>query len=825
MPLLLEVLFATLLASNANEKFDKLLKEKIEALADVSARFTNAFGQSARCRSSKHCNDGDCLPNGCSHYSFGRNYECSSILQTLGQYNFCAQSCIPQSRLLNLETSILTTPPNTLRYNKDGEVQKIEVESLHLRRDVCAFKTIQPALLKAFRKHNLKSWIYVSSNTGLMMTYPGAALHRDEPDLRKCGYVPMSRPWYVAAASGSKDVVFLFDRTSLTSAEKVLPKALRSELERLHIDDHVAVLALSEKVEVLGDPHSGTLKRANDAFKKKLVEDVERLQPSSGQPAIKDGIETAFNILRKSEAEQSSSLCSRIIVLLIGNAPACFDACNGKSSGECQCTADIVRAVQTQKRSSGRDVSIVAFTEGNNNDAKRVARSIVCEASTGSVASVWNQVKDSDTPESALSAYTDIASQTQTSTDYTSNMYNDDLGLGEMITIARPMYETETNALVGVCGVDITITEIAQRVGGRDAAKAAIENQIRKERRLCKPKTPNSCAQQRLRSKYGGICADVLVREKNAWKCFKAGNSLFLRSTDLQPWGNARKNCQRMGSGVDLAVLDNQGKNEIAAAISEYDGSWIGLRTIESDELMWINERSFEYKNFSFDFDFGASINRIRDRMLVEACVSVDRRGTAGNWNVVPCDAKRFAMRINAENVTSLCPPSHIFDSRTTEYEEVHRVDCDSSETDECPVDTDSDDSLRKANPHCPEKEGLPTTDFDRICCGGRADSGATQCPKTESESSRGVVIGSAVGGAVLFCLAILVVILCLRKKKNTKKAVDNSRPGSCGNFPESVHEGSEDTFLPFPVHDGKGHSFQNVEHTTPSDLYDNLDI
>ncbi|PXF44034.1 Voltage-dependent calcium channel subunit alpha-2/delta-4 [Gracilariopsis chorda] len=828
--LFLALFGTTALISHANDRFDKLYNEKIEALSDVSSQLINALEPAARCRAAQNCNDIDCLPNACSHDSFGKEYKCSNLLQTVGQPDFCSRSCDSQNRLLNLRTSTLTTPPGTLRYKRKGRIENIEVPNLELRRDVCAFKRIHSFLAEAFNRHKLRSWLYVASKTGLMMTFPGTAHGRTEPSLQTCGFVPMIRPWYIAAASGSKDVVFLFDRTSLTTTEKVLPKALVSELERLRRDDYVAVIAVSgENAEVLlssGSP--SILRKADESFKETLVQAVHRLPPSSGQPVMKEAIEKAFDILQESEKQQQSSLCSRIIVILAGNAPACFKECNKKSSSGCTCTADIVTAVQAkQARMGERKVSIVAFTEGMNNDAQRMARSIVCASDA---ASVWQQVQPNKSSDSALSAYTDIGSLTQTSREYTSDIYIDGFGLGDIFTIARPMYERETNALVGVSGVDITITEVADRVGGRDAARAVIEDKIRKERRSCSPRKPDSCAQQKLRARYGGICADVLVGEKRSWKCYRAGSSLFFRSEALTSWEEARANCQTLGSGADLAVLDNDGKNELVAAISAYDGSWIGLRAEQNKELEWISGSPFEKKGFSFNFDYEIDINRLHEKELIDACVAVDRRGTSGNWNIGPCDSKRMAIcevKTTAENVSSICPQDNTFDRRTTVYEPVHRVDCDLSETVKCSEDEET--ALENANPLCPDRSSGGRSEFDRRCCGGRSDTGPTQCQTTDKKSSSGAVIGGAVGAVIVVGLAASIAIIFFRRKRKAKRVEGQESPpleAPCADSSPPPDRSEDNLQLPFPKTQAPKPSSMDVNGSKPpNDLYDGLDI
>ncbi|CAN8068037.1 unnamed protein product [Agarophyton chilense] len=555
--------------------------------------------------------------------------------------------------------------------------------------------------------------------------------------------------------------------------------SLISAIAALGRNDYVSVISMGKTVEVLGN--SDKLERATSEVKEQLKQDVKRLKPSSGRPDT-SALEEAFSILRRSKEQGSSSGCSKIIVLLIGNEPVCFEQCRLPPM-TCTCTSDLVDSIIREQESLGENVSIVTFTEGNNNNAERVARSFVCESSAPGA---WRRVSSSESPESSLSAYTDIASLTQKSKEYTSEITKDFSGLGDVFTIAQPVYEAESVRLVGVVGVDITIAQVSKAVGGREIAESAINTQIGTENRNCEARNPDSCEMQTLRAQYGGVCADILVRSDQTWKCFRAGESLYMRLETALTWSEARLQCRSFGSGSDLAIVDSRGKNEIVAGISSLDGSWIGLRATQGENVQWVNGSEFVARSLGFSItngDIQAEIDELHQQELVDACVSVDRRGISENWNIVPCDAKRLAtceVKENSENASVLCPTGSIFDRRRTEYEPINNLGCDTSGFPSCPAE--EDEALKTANPFCEEKSETPRSEFDRICCGGRSDSGPREECKDDG-APVAAIAGGVIGGLLAVAAVVLVVFLLFPRMKRCRasdsKASSASTPSA----------------------------------------------
>ncbi|KAI0558401.1 Lectin C-type [Gracilaria domingensis] len=766
---LLFLLFHATSSVQANNAFDKLYNEKNEAARDVAAELARVLNPSARCRASKNCNQGSCLSFDCASDAFGPRYRCSGLLLASSEDSICPSSCSPEKRLLNFETPHLSFTPDSVRYDTRNNTHNIRVQDRDVLRDTCALKSMRDSLRKSFDTHGLQSWLYASTSSGLFLSYPGHARERNEADIEQCGFVPMTRPWYIAAASGLKDVVFILDQTSLVSADKVLTRSLESAIGALEQKDYVSVIAVDKEVKTLGGFQK--LQRATDDVKDRLLLDLRRLQPSGESPAIGTAFSKAFDLLQESVASDQASFCSKIIVLLIGNQPECFEQCvpSRAQSARCTCTDDIVNIVRRGQESFEDDVSIVTFTEGNNNDAQRVARSLVCDFSNPGV---WSQVSSSQNPETSLLAYTDIASLTQTREQYTSDVYMDADGLGEMFTIAHPVYDPDSR----------------RAVGDRDTAVSAVKDRWENEKRGCRARDLRGCELQRLRRRYGGMCADVFFRSLNPRTCIRAGNSLYWRSEEAQSWAEARNLCRSVGfepQPSDLAIIDNAGKNQIVAGFSSLDGSWIGVHAPRGRPLQWGNGSQLVQSSLGFSITSGSfeeEINTLHNEILVDACVSTDQRGVEGNWNVGPCDAKRLAIceiPFDSPNASQRCPAEAIYDPQSTsEYEPFNRVDCDFSDSPSCSVD--EDEALNNANPICRDQSLARRSDFDRRCCGGRSDARSETCEG--GGLSVGVIVGVVIAAVFLIAAVILVALWARRRLARTKVKNETGEEASGAN-------------------------------------------
>ena len=90
-------------------------------------------------------------------------------------------------------------------------------------------------------------------------------------------YDPRIRPWYTIAASGSKNVLILIDKSSsmrLKSSD--IKTVANTMIDTLSISDNVGVISFTNDTEIIGK-NKVTLIQATSSNKAKLKSEVSKL--------------------------------------------------------------------------------------------------------------------------------------------------------------------------------------------------------------------------------------------------------------------------------------------------------------------------------------------------------------------------------------------------------------------------------------------------------------------------------------------------------------------------------------------------------------------
>jgi uncharacterized protein YegL len=133
--------------------------------------------------------------------------------------------------------------------------------------------------------------VYFGSKVGSLRIIPAEYLESrwcwDEP------YDPRHRPWYIAAASGKKDVILVIDRSQSMDGDKIdcARKAAKTILRSLTSEDRVAIVAFSDNARLLGDETH--LVHATPEKKDKIEEAINNLT-AGGTSNFYNAFEAAF---------------------------------------------------------------------------------------------------------------------------------------------------------------------------------------------------------------------------------------------------------------------------------------------------------------------------------------------------------------------------------------------------------------------------------------------------------------------------------------------------------------------------------------------------
>jgi Lectin C-type domain len=775
--------------------FDDLLAKRTKAVTAVAQALTRALAPGVVCSAGDGCSGGRCAPHMCGSGP-GMGLRCSHVLgNALRDEATCGANSVDDGFLLNENRSFLWTPVGEAVVGKDGVVDVVDVD---LKREVCAVRGMEDVVLNAWEENGLKFWLYAGTAKGALTITPGRADGRESGNegkgtagFKSCGYDPRQRPWYVTASSGPKDVVFLYD-ASLSGGDAVLRDALQATVSALDTRDFVAVVAFDGGgAQVLGmaDGEEKLESGTNDV-KKRLSTALDGLAGGSGDPDVTAAFEKAFDLLVGAAADgAATSGCKRLIVLLSGRADKCFRDCTGSNAfAECRCVEELRAYVAGRQSALGDSpATVVSFTDGGGNDAERMARTVTCdEVGSG----IWRGVSKGESPSKAMSSYSQITAATLFDINpkvFSSEVYEDSGGLGGVFTLALPVYSRDERRLLGVAAADITVHEVSDAVGGEEQALEQI-TELSRESRDCATtvRSLDSCELQVLRSQPGsGMCADILARFE--LPCYRFGETVYTRGGVGQHlnWEDALAKCESLGSGARLALVDTSTKNAFVSGIVDADGSWVGLRSkLKGPGWRWTTGEGVadNATQWSQGLDGAEAAGGVHNKFNGPACASVDRRGVSGNWNALPCEAKRAfvcEMPADSEAASTSCTRG-IFVYQETKYTPVHSLDC-SNFTAGTACSEDEDNFVRKAEPFCADRGGEDFTNFDRFCCGGRAD---VLREKGSGDKGNGMgtagIVGIAVSSVVLFAiLTTLLFCYCWRRRAAKDDKCGGSSPSS----------------------------------------------
>lgn len=327
---------------------------------------------------------------------------------------------------------------------------------------------------------NLPSWTYVGSATGAFRMYPSAMRTRENGVCEK--YDPRQRPWYVAAASGPKDVVLLFDKSGSMEGNKIEQTrcAVIAIMKSLTESDYFSVVAFDSSAAVLGT--------AGERLQQATTSNVDNMTlivkstAAEGGTNFESGFTKAFSVLRNSQSGSYTTSCTKVILFLT----------DGVDSGSSE--ASLLSYIETQQSALSSRARIFTYSLGEGADITRPQK-IAC-ANGG----VWAKVASN--PLSEMSQYFEFLATGITNSQVRwTTPYYDAMGLGQMVTGAVPIYDRSgsTPILIGVAGADIPLSTAPGDVAGFFA-------ELDTRGKACPTLNLTVCQMQQLRARTGYTC-------------------------------------------------------------------------------------------------------------------------------------------------------------------------------------------------------------------------------------------------------------------------------------------------------------------------------
>ena len=180
-------------------------------------------------------------------------------------------------------------------------------------------------------------WSYFGSYNGVWRAYPGDARTRDEQGCRE--YDPRVRPWYLSAASGSKNLVIVIDVSGSMNAydgsnfdsrmdlvrDAVTGLNSRGLLDTITQNDRVSVVTFSNEAQGLNSGLvAGTAENIGDL--KAKVNNIK----ASGRTYTLSGLTVAFDqLIEATESEVVGDSCNNIVLFLTDGVDTVCEKCSG----------------------------------------------------------------------------------------------------------------------------------------------------------------------------------------------------------------------------------------------------------------------------------------------------------------------------------------------------------------------------------------------------------------------------------------------------------------------------------------------------------------
>ncbi len=132
--------------------------------------------------------------NRCSNKCECAYHTCDVKYDKICDIRWSTDSCPTCGQMVNLEKSILTF---------GNRFYDVDPNDPYVNEIICGISQIDKLYKKIAETNSIMFWNYFGTYNGVMRSYPanyGCFI-----------YDPRYRPWYVSAASGSKDLIFLID--------------------------------------------------------------------------------------------------------------------------------------------------------------------------------------------------------------------------------------------------------------------------------------------------------------------------------------------------------------------------------------------------------------------------------------------------------------------------------------------------------------------------------------------------------------------------------------------------------------------------------------
>eukprot|EP01025_Chloroclados_australasicus_P016655 TRINITY_DN1842_c0_g2_i2.p1 TRINITY_DN1842_c0_g2~~TRINITY_DN1842_c0_g2_i2.p1 ORF type:complete len:742 (-),score=73.90 TRINITY_DN1842_c0_g2_i2:835-2757(-) len=499
-----------------------------------------------------------------------------------------------------------------------------------LKAAVCLMKHLEDEAIPDLKEQNVTSWTYIGTEVGTMWTYPGQVRARSTATgLQQWNYCipfdPRRRPWYHEGSTGPLDVVLVVD-ISESMNEVVSGSSSRWQIVQDSLVKFIDTITFTDSFNVVffnleGISVSTGLLPGTPENKEKAKEFIVDVVPS-GATNFQAAFETAFNALRIGVEEGTSSNCSKVILFMTDGKDTRVQADTNRIFQ----LLDIVEELQQQLEFvSTKRASIFTFSIGELAD-DNIPRQLSCLHN-----GAWAPIGAKDDPLTVFNTFLKfIASARSTTKFYWSEVYEDAGGLGQILSIALPIFSPQSDenipgALFGVAGHDIILNELIDFAGANLTDE--LVRVLHEDSQKCDAQEANQCLEQVLR----GETTECPDRGYMSVTCVKYVEKYYTKSASRTSWVDARSQCQIMGG--KLVVPRNMDEQAFLSGFASVEGSWIGL-SFNGQQWVWQETNNLLPEKYMWAYG-QESFSEQDSREIL--CGSISPSGTKNNMYFHPC--------------------------------------------------------------------------------------------------------------------------------------------------------------------------------------------
>jgi hypothetical protein len=328
-PVLAKQSSSSLIEIDAKNKSDIFVRKAIEDVMEMARVVEELY--ETRCDASRLSR---CAESNYDHFlSILPGVTCPPPEDTAFRTSECGNhdSC---SALLSYATSSVSLPPETNTTVDGNPIEPRVVEAICFTKDLDDYFTAKQEADAEFWNDfagggplQMPFPRYFGSTTGVLRSFPARY-----DDLERGAFDPRTRPWYVAAASGPKNIIMVLDKSSASSPSSSTDAAANDDDHRVErmkeaakrvidtagIADRIAIVFFAHDTQTI-TADGGLSFRATDANKQILNAAVDGLQSNGGTTNVTAAFEKAFDILDTTAADDDGELlapCKTAILFL-----------------------------------------------------------------------------------------------------------------------------------------------------------------------------------------------------------------------------------------------------------------------------------------------------------------------------------------------------------------------------------------------------------------------------------------------------------------------------------------------------------------------------